>query len=222
MRRCARSHPGDSTDMSWKRLLQFGIRGRLYSLVGLFALGCVALATILIWLQTQQSFEARKHGLEQLVMAAHGVLAAHKELADSGQMPVDAAKKRALKVIGTMWYGKADYFTARDLTGLSLLNPGDPSKEGQIRDQATDSKGRFYSRQLTELARDPGEGYVTFNTTNPDTKIDEEKVTFIKTYKPWGIAISAGVFTEDLAVESRAAMLKAGLATLVLLGVLGG
>src|SRR5437763_15916423 len=109
--------------MTLKTRLQQGIRGRLYLLVALFGLGCVALAAILIWLQSQQAFEARKHPLTQLVTAAIGVLTAHKELADSGQMPVEEAKKRALKVIGTIWYGKADYFTARNLEGISLLNP---------------------------------------------------------------------------------------------------
>jgi methyl-accepting chemotaxis protein len=208
--------------MTLKNVLQLGIRGRLYLLVALFGLGCVALAAILIWLQSQQAFEARKHQLQQLVAAAHGVLAAHKALADAGEMPVEEAKKRALKVIGAMWYGKADYFTARTLAGISVLNPADPSKEGQNRDQATDSKGRFYSRQLTQLVQDPGEGFVTFNTTNPDTKLDEEKTSFIKLYKPWGIGVAAGVFTNDLAAETYAAMIKAALVTLVLVGLLGG
>jgi methyl-accepting chemotaxis protein len=208
--------------MTLRNRLQFAIRGRLYLLVALFGLGCVALAAILIWLQSQQAFEARKHQLEQLVAAAHGVLAAHKALVDAGEMPLEAAQKRALKVIGTMWYGKADYFTARSVAGISLLNPADPSKEGQNRDQVTDSKGRRYSHEMTMIVQGPGEGYVTYNTTNPDTKVDEEKTTYIKLYKPWGIAVAAGVFTGDLAAETHAAMLKAGTVTLVLVGLLGG
>src|SRR5450756_1737570 len=146
--------------MTLKNSLQLGIRGRLYLLVVLFGLGCVALAAILIWLQSQQAFEARKHTLQQLVTAAHGVLAAHKALADAGEMPIEAAQKRALKVIGTMWYGKADYFTARALSGMSLLNPADPSQEGQNRDTATDSTGHFYSREMTQTVQGPGEGFV--------------------------------------------------------------
>jgi methyl-accepting chemotaxis protein len=208
--------------MSWKNRLQFGIKGRLYVLVGLFAISCAALAAALIWLQAERAFEARKQSLEQLVAAAQGVLAAHKALADSGQMPVEEARKRALKVIGAMWYGKADYFTARDTNGIALLNPAAPEKEGQNRDEATDSKGRHYSRQMTEMVRDPGEGFVTYNTINPDTKLDAEKTSYIKLYKPWGIAVAAGVFTDDLAVETHAAMLQAALITLFLVGVLGG
>jgi methyl-accepting chemotaxis protein len=210
------------TLITLKNRLQLGIRGRLYTLIGLFALGCAALAAVLIWLQSQQAFEARKHHLQQLVEAAQGVLAAHKALADAGEMPVDEAKKRALKVIGTMWFGKADYFTARSLAGVSLLNPADPSKEGQNRDKVVDSHGRAYSHQMTETIQGPGEGFVTYDTINPDTKVDEEKTTFIKLYKPWGIGVAAGVFINDLTAETHAAMIKAALVTLVLVAVLGG
>jgi methyl-accepting chemotaxis protein len=208
--------------MTLRNRLRLGIQGRLYLLVALFGLGCMALAASLIWLQSQAAFEARKQHLQQLVAAAHGVLAAHKALADAGAMPVEEAKKRALKVIGTMWYGKADYFTARSLEGISLLNPVDPTKEGQNRDQATDSQGRFYSREMTRAAQGRGEGYVTYNTINPDTKIDEEKTSFIKLYKPWGIAVATGVFTGDLAAETHTAMIRAALITLLLVGALGG
>ena len=58
--------------MSWKKWLQFGIRGRLYLLVGLFAIGCAALAATLIWLQSERTYTARMHSLQQLVTAATG------------------------------------------------------------------------------------------------------------------------------------------------------
>jgi methyl-accepting chemotaxis protein len=208
--------------MSLKKILQFGIRGRLYLLVGLFAIGCAALAAALIWLQSQHALEARKHTLVQLVATAHGVLAAHKELADSGEMPVEEAKKRALKVIGAMWFGKADYFTARDSTGMMLLNPAVPERVGKNNDNTPDSKGKFFSRDLSNLARDPGEGFVTYYTPNPETKLDAEKTSFIKMYKPWGISVLAGVFTDDLKADTHVAMLQAALITLVLVGALGG
>jgi methyl-accepting chemotaxis protein len=198
------------------------IRGRLYLLVGLFAGGCAALAAALIWLQSARALEDRKQHLRELIAVAHGVLAAHKKLADAGQMPVAEARHRALEVIRDMWWGKDDYFTARDTEGVSLLNPSSPEKEGKNRDDNVDSKGRHYSREMTEIVRDTGEGFVTFNTKNPETGADGEKITFIKLYKPWGIAITGGVFTDDLAGETRVAMLRAALITLALVGLLGG
>ena len=202
--------------------LSLGIRGRLFALVGVFAIGCAGLAFILIQLHSQNAYEARMRSLKQLVTAAHGVLATHKELADKGEMKPDAAKKRAFDILRKMWFGKADYFTARDTKGISLLNPASPEREGVNRDGVADSHGKYYSRILTELAKDPGEGFVSFYTTNPDTKLDAEKVTFIKTYTPWDIAIAAGFFMDDLAAETRSSMIQAGGITFVLVLALTG
>src|SRR5262245_23164478 len=88
---------GDTAHMK-KVSLRLRVSGRLYTLIVLFALGCGALAAALIWLQGQRAIAARQHSLEQLVEVAIGVLDAHKKLADSGVMPVEDAKKRALDV----------------------------------------------------------------------------------------------------------------------------
>ena len=42
--------------MGWKKLLQFGIRGRLYLLVGMFASVAPRWQPALIWLQSQHAF----------------------------------------------------------------------------------------------------------------------------------------------------------------------
>jgi len=72
--------------------MRVGIQGRLYALVGLFAIGCATLAGALIWLQGQRATEARQQSLEQLVDIAIGVLDAQKKLADAGTVPVEEAK----------------------------------------------------------------------------------------------------------------------------------
>jgi methyl-accepting chemotaxis protein len=202
--------------------LQLGIRGRLFALVAMFAIGCAGLAAALIQVQGHSAYESRMRTLQQLVATAHGVLAAHKAMADAGQMPVDLAKKRALETLRNMWFGKADYFTARDTSGMSLLNPAAPEKEGKNRDDTTDSRGKPYSRMMTEMVRNPGEGYVTYYTKNPETKQEAEKTTFVKLYRPWDIAVAAGVFTDDLEAETRDAAFKAAIITCLLVLVMGG
>ena len=208
--------------MSLKVGFRLGIKGRLLSLVVLFAVGCITLAGLMISLQYERAYQARMQTLQQLMEVAHGALAAHKSLADSGQMPVAEARTRALNVIRQMWYGKGNYYTARDMKGVSLLNPASPEKEGQNRDSTVDSHGKAYSREMTEIVNGRGEGYVTYYTKNPETGLDSEKTSYIKLYKPWGIAIAAGVFTDDLTAEVYAETIKAAWITLVLLIVLGG
>src|SRR5262249_14044249 len=117
-----------------KSSLRLRVSGRLYTLVVLFALGCGTLAAVLIWLQGQRASAARQSSLEQLVDIAIGVLDAHKKLADSGAMPIEDAKKRALLVIGNMRYGKGDYFTVRGYDGITIMHPTAPQTVGTNRD----------------------------------------------------------------------------------------
>src|SRR5579862_596223 len=86
------------------RFMHLGVRQRLYLLVGLFALGCAALAATLLWLQEQRAWEARARQLQTLVDAGIGVLEVHKKLADTNVMPEADAKKRALEVISGMHF----------------------------------------------------------------------------------------------------------------------
>src|SRR5260370_41492541 len=96
--------------------MHLGVRQRLYVLVGLFAVGCAALAATLIWLQEQRAWEARARQLQALVESAIGVLDAHKSLADKGVMTQDEAKARAISVLTNMHYGNNDYFIIWGLT----------------------------------------------------------------------------------------------------------
>jgi methyl-accepting chemotaxis protein len=197
--------------------LRFGIAGRLNALIVLFAVGCAVLAGILIWLQGQRATEARRASLEQLVDVAIGALDAHKKLADSGAMPVAEAKKRALSVIQNMRYGHGDYFSARDLDGTTLMNAGNPKNAGQKRDDVKDARGKYYVREFNAMMRSPaGKGWVTHYTPRPGSDVGIEKTTFLKLYRPWGIAVQTGVYTDDIDQEIHAAMGQAAAITFVL------
>jgi methyl-accepting chemotaxis protein len=201
--------------------MRLGIRGRLYALVALFALGCAALAAALIWFQGQRAVAAREKGLEQLVSVGIGILDAHKKLADSGAFPEAEAKTRAVAVMGQLFYGKSDYYTVRDSTGITLANAGAPQTVGTNRDNAKDSRGRFFIREMTEVIRDHGEGYVRYVFPKPGSTEEIEKTAFVKLFKPWGFTIMSGVYMDDVDLELRQAMLQASGITFALVLLLG-
>src|SRR5215813_10589711 len=204
-----------------KSSLRLRVSGRLYTLVVLFALGCGTLAAVLIWLQSQRAVAARQHSLEQLVEVAVGVLDAHKKLADSGVMPLEEAKKRALEVISHMRYGKGDYFTARSVDGLTIMHPTAPQTVGTNRDNVADSRGKYYVREINARMREGG-GYINYMFPRPDTKVDTEKTSYIKLFRPWNIGILTGVYIDDIQEELNAAMLQAAGVTFALVLLLGG
>src|SRR5258708_2354323 len=82
--------------------MRLGIGGRLYVLVGLFAVGCALLAAVLIWLGGERAMQARRTALRQVADVAFGVLDAHSELAQSGVVSDEEARKRAFNVLSHM------------------------------------------------------------------------------------------------------------------------
>jgi methyl-accepting chemotaxis protein len=203
-------------------LMRLRVSGRLYALVVLFALGCATLAAMLIWLQGQRAVAARQQSLQELVDTAIGVLDAHKKLADAGEMSVEEAKKRALKVLESARYGHGDYFTVRSLEGITVMHPTAPQTVGTNRDGVTDAKGRYYVREINNVIKTTGEGYVNYTFPRPDTKVETEKTSFIKVYRPWGLAVLTGVYIDDIDAELYTSMIQAAAVTFVLVIVLGG
>jgi methyl-accepting chemotaxis protein len=208
--------------MQLRGLMRLRVSGRLYALVVLFALGCAALAAMLIWLQGERAVAARQQSLQQLVDSAIGVLDAHKKLADAGEMSVDEAKKRALKILENMRYGHGDYFTVRSLEGVTVMHPIAPQTIGTNRDNVTDSHGRYYVRDINKIVQSGGEGYVNYTFPRPDTKVETDKTSFVKVYKPWGFGILTGVYIDDINAELYQSMIEAAGITFALVLVLGG
>jgi methyl-accepting chemotaxis protein len=137
-------------------IMALGIRGRIYTLVVLFALGSSGLAAALIWIQGERAIQAREQSLQQLVDNAISVLDAHRKLAETGKITLDEAKSRALAIINELRYGNGDYFFVRDGDGVTIVNPNSPANVGKKRDDVKDENGRLYVRDMLDLARSRG------------------------------------------------------------------
>jgi methyl-accepting chemotaxis protein len=198
------------------------ISGRLYLLVGMFAIGCAALTASLIWLQGQRAVEARRAQLEALVNTALGVLDVHYKLAQSGSVPENEAKQRAFNVISGMRYGNGDFFFVQARDGTTLVNPANPKAIGTSRLDTKDSTGKYFARELHEEVNKAGQGFVSYQIAKAGSTEEVEKTTFIKLYAPWNMVVATGVYIDDIQAETRKATVQAAIATLVLVLVLGG
>ena len=203
--------------------MQFRINARIYVLIAFFAAGCATLAFSLNTLHSRQLSESRQQSLVQLVDTAIGVLDAHKKLADKGALSEQEAKQRALSVLDTIRYNSNDYFFVRGLDGTTLLSPGSPNTVGQKRDNdAKDARGKLFLKEMTEIANSAaGQGFVSYSYVKPGSTEQFDKISFIKTYKPWGFAVGTGVYIEDLNA-ARSENLKPALAiTAAILALIG-
>jgi len=204
--------------------MRLRIAGRLYALVGLFALGCAVLTAGLVYLQSQRQMDARVRELEALVDSATGVFDVHRKLAESGVMSQDEALKRALTVIEGMHYGSNDYFIVYrndpDLT--MLMTGGTKSFIGKPTIDFKDRNGYAFSRQIRRDIDANGRSLTHFAWQRPNSDVLVGKTNLGKLYQPWNIIVMTGVFADDLAAELRANIYQAGSIALILLLALGG
>src|ERR1700738_4903037 len=133
--------------------MRLRISGRLYALVGLFAIGSLLLTAALCYLQSQRQMDARTNQLSTLVDTATGILEAHKKLADSGAMTVEEAQRRALSIIGALRYSGREYFIVykQNAEYTMLATGGSSDRIGKPQIDQKDRTGRLFTR---DMARD--------------------------------------------------------------------
>jgi methyl-accepting chemotaxis protein len=206
--------------------MHLGVRQRLYLLVGLFALGCAALAATLLWLQEQRAWEARGRQLEALVDAGIGVLETHKKLADTGVMSEADAKKRALEVIIGMHFGNGgnDYLIIWGMSPeVPSLGSGSRTQQppGKPQIDNTDRAGKPFVKELYAELQKSGQMLQHILWTRPGSDVLVTKSNFARVYKPWNMLVMTGMFGDDIAIERNSAIYQAVGVTFVLVLLLG-
>ncbi|NVO16580.1 MAG: methyl-accepting chemotaxis protein [Rhodoplanes sp.] len=162
-------------------------------------------------LKQQKEIELRH--LSELVV---GIIAREHAAAQRGEQSIEAARKRALETIGSLRYGNNDYFFVRDGEGITLVNPNAPDNVGKKRDDGRDANGKLYVREMIDLAKQKGEGYVTYVTKKP-SGTNAEKLVFLQSYRPWDMVVGSGVYIDDLDAQTWAATKRSLMAAALVL-----
>jgi len=207
-----------------RSFIRLRIRGRLYVLVAIFAAGCAAIAGILVWLQSERQMDARVRQLESLVDASFGILDSARALAESGAVPEDEAKKRALSTIGAMKYGHGDYYVVWSNSAKIelLMTGGRKDTIGQSQVDQKDLNGRYFQREMVRDVQASGKSIVHFLWTRPNSKDPVGKTNVAKLYKPWNLIVATGVFDDDLNAERLAMIVQTSTIAVLLILILAG
>ncbi len=72
------------------------------------------------------------------------------------------------------------YIFACDLEAVMIAHPVNPGLVGRNLISHVDSKGKPFMKEIVELAKTKGSGFVDYTFLNPVTKQEEPKTTYIK------------------------------------------
>ena len=126
-------------------------------------------------------------------------------------------KGEALAQVAKMRLADGNYFWINDLVPRMVMHPIKPAMDGQDLSGFTDPKGKPLFKEMVEVARKDGAGFVEYHWGKPGKDGDFPKLSFVKLFEPWGWIVGMGVYTDDIdaAVAARQAALDRTLRTMI-------
>ena len=161
---------------------------------------------------------------QKTVEVAHSVVSHYQAQEQLGVMTRPQAQAAALSTLRALRYGQDDYFWVNDMQPRMVMHPFSPQLEGQDLSTRTDADGVFMFREMTEIARRDGSGFLNYRWAKPGQEEPASKVSYVKAFKPWGWVIGSGVYTDQIVAAVAGAALTLGgmaLAVALAMGVAG-
>jgi methyl-accepting chemotaxis protein len=140
--------------------------------------------------------EEHNRAVRQAVDVASGVVAHYQQLAASGVLPEDKAKRTALEALRPLRYDGKEYFWVNDMQPRMLMHPISPKLEGQDMGATTDPNGLHLFRAMVDVVRADGAGFVAYMWPKPGSEQPVPKVSYVKGIPGWGWVIGSGVYND--------------------------
>ena len=195
---------------------------KLFLLVALAVLGFVINAGQGLYLLKSNLLEDRKLKTKNVVETAHGILAHYRAEQVAGHLSEDEAKAGAIAAVRRLRYEGNEYFFINDFQAHSLMHPIKPELEGKDMSDTKDSQGVRLFYEMSQVAAQKGEGYVSYIWPKPGSAEPVGKISYVKAFKDWNWVVGSGIYIDDVdKVFMSAALAQGGLAVVGLLLLIG-
>ena len=202
------------------------IRARLVGVVALFACGLATLVVVLSWMDGAATYDTRRNELKTFDEIAYKVVEQQYDEFTNGKLTENEAKERAKNTLRHIHFDATGYFFVCDDNVVFIVHGGQPSKEGIDQTTQVDLNGKYFTRDMRDVAVAHGEGFVDYYLPKPGSDQSSQKdafpkVSFMKRFAPWGWNIGTGVYLDEVAAQVwRKALIASsiGLAFLILIG----
>lgn len=134
-----------------------------------------------------------------LVETAFQLVSEYDARVVTGEFTLEEAQKRAKKRLEHMRYGSNDYFWINDTTPTMIMHPIKPEMNGKDLSDVKDPNGKKLFVAFVETCKEKGEGAVDYVWDKAGKQAP--KVSYVKSFKPWGWIIGTGVYIDDIDKE---------------------
>ena len=200
-------------------LSKFSIKWKLAMLAGFGALVLVLLSSMLLWLQYQTSYEARKVAIKQSVEVVTSIVESTYKQETAGQLSREQAQALAIKAVNDARYAGKEYFWINDMDVRLITHPFKPELNGKDVSGVKDPDGNAVFVRFVDTVKKDGAGYLSYLWPKPGMEKPVEKVSYVTGFKPWGWVIGSGLYMDDLRAEFLLKLEQVGAAVLLALAL---
>ncbi|ABD88394.1 methyl-accepting chemotaxis protein [Rhodopseudomonas palustris] len=206
-------------------LSRFTIRTKISSMVLLSAAAVCVTVAVAASLSQSRMMHDRTAELRSVVDIVTGLATSLQNEVIAGKLTqAEAELQFRARAAGMRFSAGQGYPAAYRVTNLSvMMNASDAKLEDKITG-TKDSNGVEVTRSIVEAAVANSEGgTTTYLWPRPGQVTPITKLVFARVFKPWNIAIAAGIYVDDLDADVRALLIKLssiGAGVLALMGLL--
>jgi methyl-accepting chemotaxis protein len=127
---------------------------------------------------------------------------------NKNRMSQQQLKTHLLNLVKSVRYGNSGYFWINDSKGIMIMHPVLPELNGKNLYDMEDAAGKKFMKAFVHVVNSYNEGFVKYKWPKPDTQKVEDKISFVKRFKPFDWIIGTGEYTQDVTAKLKKEALK--------------
>ena len=194
-----------------KLLSHLKIRTKLASVVILAALTVFAIVAVAATLSRSRMLDDRINQMRTAVDLLYGLAQSFQDDVAAGKMPLAEAQLRFRERAHHMSFNNGQGYPVAYLDDSTLLlNGANPKLEGKILG-TTDANGIVIAEAQLKAGHANPEGATTsYLYPRPGQTVPVRKMVFVRSFAPWNIVLSYGLYVDDIDADVNALLLRLG------------
>ncbi|MDP4116608.1 MAG: methyl-accepting chemotaxis protein [Bacteroidota bacterium] len=143
-------------------------------------------------------YENKYTATKNLVESVYNTMEYYNKMVQSGEIPLEEAKKNAAEFISAQRYDGDNYYWVFDENQILIAHPLRPKSVGKDMSSSVDANGMKLYGAFVDECKQSGEGFVKYDQLKPGVKEPQPKVSFVKLFKPWGWIVATGVYLNNV------------------------
>jgi len=139
---------------------------------------------------------------KNIIQTGYSIMQDFYNRANSGEFSQEVAKSKALEVIKGLRYGSnnTDYYYVYDSEFKMVMHPITPKLNGNYMKNLKDPSGFMFFYEFEKVIKQNGEGVVEYIWAKPGVDKPVAKISYVKSFDPWGWIIVSGIYIDDVEV----------------------